>query len=368
MSGNDVSPRRILTRCLMRPCDLHPQFEGFEVIGTFNPAAIEFDGGIALLVRVAERPTETREGHVALPRWDWRRGCMLIDWPRLDEVEVVDPRIVRLRSSGHLRLTFISWLSVAFSRDGLSIDRCGEVALLPATRYEAFGIEDPRLARFDDRFYFTYVAVSEHGVATALASTDDFRSFQRHGIIFCPENKDVVLFPETFDGKYLALHRPNPNARFCPPEIWIARSPDLLHWGGHERLLGTEAAWATIKVGGGTPPVRTDRGWLSLFHGHVAPERTTDVGQYAAATMLMNLTDPRRLVGVSPKPVMRAEADFERSGFSPNVVFPTGLVSHGDELDLYYGAADTSTGVTRYSLDELLSTVHPDSSSAPNCG
>jgi predicted GH43/DUF377 family glycosyl hydrolase len=364
MSGNDASPRRILTRCLLRPSDVRSQFEGFEVIGTFNPAAIEFDDGIVLLVRVAERPTETREGHVALPHWDWRRGCLAIEWRRLDEVDLVDPRIVRLRPSGHLRLTFISWFLVAFSRDGLSIDRFGQVPMLPATRYEAFGIEDPRLAKFGDRFYFTYVAVSEHGVATALASTEDFRSFQRHGIIFCPENKDVVLFPETIDGKYVALHRPNPNAHFSPPEIWIASSPDLLHWGGHERLLGREAVWATIKIGGGTPPVRTDRGWLSLFHGHIAPERTTDVGQYAAATMLLNLDDPRRIVGVSPKPVMQPETGFERSGFLPNIVFPTALVGRGDELDVYYGAADTATGVARYSLDELFATVRPDSSPA----
>jgi predicted GH43/DUF377 family glycosyl hydrolase len=322
------------------------QFEGFEVIGTFNPAAIEFDDGIALLVRVAERPTEIREGYVALPHWNWRR----------------------LRLSGHLRLTFISWLLVAFSRDGLSIDRFGEAALLPATRYEAFGIEDPRLAKFGDRFYFTYVAVSEHGVATALASTDDFRSFERHGIIFCPENKDVVLFPETINGQYVALHRPNPNAHFCPPEIWIARSPDLLHWGGHERLIGRKAAWATIKIGGGTPPVRTGRGWLSLFHGHIASERTTDIGQYAAATMLLDLDDPRRITGVSPKPVMRAETDFERSGFLPNIVFPTALVSHADKLDVYYGAADAATGVARYSLDEMLATVEPDLPAAPNRG
>lgn len=155
----------------------------------------------------------------------------------------------------------------------------------------------------------------------------------------------------------MALHRPNPNAHFCRPEIWIARSPDLLHWGGHEPLLGAEAGWATVKVGGGTPPLRTDRGWLSLFHGHIAAGAQGGVGQYAAATMLLSLDDPRRVVGLSPQPVMRAEADFERSGFLPNVVFPTALIRRGDDLDVYYGAADTATGVARYSLDEILDTT-----------
>lgn len=361
-------PRRIVTRCLLRPTDLQPQFDGFEVIGTFNPAAIEFGDGVVLLVRVAERPAEARQGYVALPYWDWRRGRISVDWRPLNEVEVVDPRIVRLRSSGKLRLTFVSWFLIAFSQDGLVIDRFGQTRMLPQTRYETFGIEDPRLVRFDDRFYFTYVAVSEHGVATALASTDDFQSFERHGIIFCPENRDVVLFPERFDGQYLALHRPTPNAHFSRPEIWIARSPDLLHWGGHERLLGSEAAWATVKIGGGTAPVRTDRGWLSFFHGHIAPEDTSGVGQYAAATMLLNRDDPRQITGLSPQPIMRAEADFERSGFLPNVVFPTALIRRGDELDVYYGAADTATGVTRYSLDELLAATLPISPADPNRG
>jgi predicted GH43/DUF377 family glycosyl hydrolase len=352
-------PRRVLTRCLLRPVDVRPQFEGFEVIGTFNPAAIEFGDEIALLVRVAERPTETREGYIALPHWDWRRCEVAIDWRRSDEVERVDPRIVRLGPSGHLRLTFVSWLLVAFSRDGLSIDRFGEVPFLPATRYETFGVEDPRLAKLDDRFYFTYVAVSEHGVATALGSTTDFRSFERHGIIFYPENKDVILFPEKIDGQYVALHRPNPNAHFCRPEVWLARSPDLRHWGDHARLLGTEAVWATLKVGGGTPPVRTGRGWLSLFHGHIEPEPTGEVGEYAAGAMLLDLEEPQRVVGLSPHPVMRAEAEFERTGFLPGIVFPTAIVGRGDELDVYYGAADTATGVARYSLEELLAGTKP---------
>jgi len=347
-------PRRILTRCLLRPPDVRPRFEGFEVIGTFNPAAIEFGDEIALLVRVAERSTETRQGHIALPYWDWRRCEVAIDWHRSDEVERVDPRMVRLRRNGRLRLTFVSWLLVAFSRDGLSIDRFGEAPFLPASRYETFGVEDPRLAKLDDRFYFTYVAVSEHGIATALASTTDFRSFQRHGIIFCPENKDVILFPEKIDGQFVALHRPNPNAHFGRPEIWIARSPDLLHWGDHARLLGTEATWATLKAGGGTPPVRTDRGWLSLFHGHIEPEQPGEVGEYAAATMLLNSENPQQVIGLSPQPVMRAETGFERSGFLPNIAFPTALVRRGDELDVYYGAADTVAGVVRYSLEELL--------------
>jgi predicted GH43/DUF377 family glycosyl hydrolase len=357
MSSRKTRPRRILSRCLLRPADVPPQFERFEVIGTFNPAATEFDDGIALLVRVAERPTETREGYVALPRWDWRRGGVVIDWCREEEVEPIDPRMIRIKSSGKIRLTFLSWLLVAFSRDGLTIDSFGKEAFLPADRHEAFGVEDARLTRIGDRFYFTYVAVSEHGVATSLASTADFQSFERHGIIFCPENKDVMLFPEKIDGQFVALHRPSMQAPFGLPEIWIARSPDLCHWGSHRRLLGAEVAWATAKIGGGTPPIRTDRGWLTLFHGHTRPDAGGGVGQYAAAALLLDLEQPERVVGFSPQPVMVAEREFERSGFLPDIVFPTGLVRRDDHLWVYYGAADTATGVAQYALQELSESI-----------
>jgi len=354
-----AKPKRILTRCLLRPADVQPRFERFEVVGTFNPAAIDFDDGVALLVRVAERPSETRKGYVALPYWNWRQGGVAIDWRREDEVEPIDPRMVRIKSSGQIRLTFLSWLLVAFSRDGLTIDSFGEEAFLPANRYETFGVEDARLTRIDDRFYFTYVAVSEHGVVTSLASTSDFKSFERHGIIFCPENKDVVLFPEKIDGQYVALHRPSLESHFGTPEIWIARSPDLCHWGSHRRLLGSEVAWATAKIGGGTPPIRTDQGWLTLFHGHVSPDTGEGVGAYVAAALLLDLDQPERMIGFSARPVMVAEQEFERSGFLPDIVFPTVLVRREDHLLVYYGAADTATGVAQYALNDLLSSVTP---------
>jgi beta-1,2-mannobiose phosphorylase / 1,2-beta-oligomannan phosphorylase len=358
MNSSKECPRRIFTRELVNPADVQPHFEGFEVIGTFNPGAIEFDDGVVLLIRVVERAAEAREGFVALPYWDHDQGRVAIDWQRLTDVEVIDPRIVRLKANGNIRLTFISWLIVAFSRDGRTIDRFGSGRFVPNMQYETFGVEDPRLTRFDDRYYFTYVAVSRHGIATALASTLDFETFERHGIVFPPENKDVVLFPEQIDGRFWALHRPNPNAHLSQPEIWIACSPDLLHWGGHEPLLGNRAAWAHVKVGGGTPPIRTPHGWLSLYHGHIGPKHEAgDIGEYAAATLLQDLRDPRSIVGVSSGPVMRASADFEKQGYLPNIVFPTALLKRGDWLDVYYGAADTATGVTRYRLEDLLETV-----------
>jgi predicted GH43/DUF377 family glycosyl hydrolase len=251
----------------------------------------------------------------------------------------------------------LSWLLPAFSRDGLNIDRFGP-PIFPSTRYETFGIEDARLTKLQDRYYYTYVAVSEHGIVTALASTQDFQSVERHGIVFCPDNKDVVLFPERIGGSYAAMHRPSGSARFSQPEMWLARSPDLIHWGRHERLWGNEARWASMKIGGGTPPIRTNRGWLSLYHGHIAPTveeaAQGEIGRYAAATMLQSLKNPAEVIAVSPGPVMVAQTDFEVSGYLPNIVFPTAMIQRGEHVDVYYGAADTVCGVARYGLEDLL--------------
>src|SRR5439155_20611952 len=118
-----------------------------------------------------------------------------------------------------------------------------EVRFPPGTPLEEFGVEDARITWLDGRYRITYVAVSRHGAATALASTADFLTFERHGIVFCPENKDVVLFPERIDDEYGALPRPNPATPFCRPGMWVARSTDLIHWGRHDVLHTGAGSW-----------------------------------------------------------------------------------------------------------------------------
>src|ERR1041384_8121528 len=222
--------KRLFNRCLLRPSDLKPSQDDLQVVGVFNPGAIATDKGVVLLVRVAEQVVERRPGQTALPRWNSSSGRTIIDWENDTELTPVDIRVVRRRRDGLVRLTFSSHLRVIYSRDGRSIDSEG-AWLKPASEYEEFGVEDPRITCLGDKFYFTYVAVSRHGAATALAATRDFNSFERHGIIFPPENKDVVLFPERIGNQHFALHRPNAATPFTKPEMWLARSPDLFHWG-----------------------------------------------------------------------------------------------------------------------------------------
>jgi beta-1,2-mannobiose phosphorylase / 1,2-beta-oligomannan phosphorylase len=345
--------KRHFERLLLRPADLKPSHDDFEVVGVFNPGAIVAGDEVILLVRVAERPRERRPGFTASPRWVPGKGPT-IDWLPDDSIDALDPRVVRGKADGLVRLTFISHLRVVRCGDGRSVGELSGAPFLPDSEMEEFGVEDPRITAFGDRYYFTYVAVSRHGAATALASTADFRHFTRHGIIFCPENKDVVLFPEKIDGEYIALHRPNAATPFCRPEMWIARSPDLIHWGRHECLHGGGAEWETGRVGAGTPPVRVDSGWLEIYHGNRKPTKAGEVGMYSTGVLLLDGDNPSRILRRTAASIFEPTADFERKGFVPDVVFPTGIVEEGDSYLVYYGAADSCTAVVGFAKDEIL--------------
>jgi predicted GH43/DUF377 family glycosyl hydrolase len=264
---------------------------------------------------------------------------------------------MRRKSDGLVRLTSISHLRVVGSGDGLTIDNLDIGRFVPRTVWEEYGVEDARVTRLGGRWYVTYVAVSRHGVATALASTTDFRRFERHGIIFCPENKDVVLFPEQVGGRYLALHRPNGSTPFTTPEMWLARSPDLVHWGGHEPLHGGTARWETGRIGAGAPPVRVGDHWLEIYHGSQTPPAAGAVGVYSAGAMLLDGENPAHVLGYTRDALLAPQAEFEQQGFVPQVVFPTGLIARDDHLLIYYGAADTSTAVVELPCRELVASL-----------
>jgi predicted GH43/DUF377 family glycosyl hydrolase len=348
--------RRLFNACLCRPDDLRPSRDDLEIVGTFNPGAIAFGEEVVILARVAERPRERREGYTALPRW--RSGAGLtVDWIANDEIDFLDARVVRRKRDGLVRLTFVSHLRVLHSGDGRSIDREDYVRFEPNREFEEFGVEDPRITRIGDEYWFTYVAVSRHGPATALASTTDFQEFARHGVIFPIENKDVVLFPERIDGEYVALHRPLGGTPFTQPEIWLACSGDMIHWGRHEVLLGGVSGWDAGRVGAGAPPIRSPGGWLEIYHGSTKPAGDCAVGAYSAGALLLDLDEPHRIVRKASEPILVPEADFEREGFVPSVVFPTGVVERGDTLLVYYGAADTVCAVTELSRADVLAAM-----------
>jgi predicted GH43/DUF377 family glycosyl hydrolase len=342
---------RLKKALMIRPGDVPPSDIQLEVVGTFNPGATEHNNEIVLLVRIAERPRERLKGFIGLPRW--QDGKVVVDWVANQEIEFLDSRVVRRKEDGLLRLTSTSHLRVFRSKDGRSIDGSEGARVCPAEEYESYGLEDPRITFIDDRYWITYVTVSQHGAATALASTVDFETFQRHGIIFCPENKDVVLFPDRVNGQFWAMHRPTTAHTFCRPEMWCACSHNLFDWGSHRPLHGGFAAWENERVGAGTPPVRTNDGWLEIYHASRRAEVSDQVGEYTACAMLLERDEPSQIVALATEPLWKPDAAYETSGFVPRVVFPTGIVVHQDIVQLYYGAADTCTAMAEFRLSDI---------------
>lgn len=336
---------------MLRPADLQPISEHTRVVGTFNPGGAAVGDEVALLVRVVEQPTEQRDGYVASPGFG-ASGELAIDWLDRQGLDLSDPRKY-VSEAGITRLRFFSYLKVFWSKDGTTIDRPGPL-LMPQGIYEEYGIEDPRITKIGDTYYITYVCVSRHGVNTSLMSTTNFETFTRHGIIFPPENKDVVLFPERIGGEFVCMHRPVPHMQFLPPEIWLARSPDLIHWGRHEQLLGADAEWGNNRIGGGTPPIRTPDGWLTIYHGSQKGLDDSAAGIYTAGLLLMDLENPNRIIGYSPEPVMRPELEFEQGGYVANVVFPTAIIERDDAYLVYYGAADQYVGVVGFKREDVM--------------
>ena len=350
-------------RLLISPADLAARHDGCEVVGTFNPGVCELpNGSVRMLVRVAERPVFAERGWVALPRYE--KGTFVIDRLRADDWELVDPRVIRHRATGRVRLTFVSYLRVIEFSDPLTLSDgtltdTNAGVIVPVGPWEEYGVEDPRITFDGGRAWITYVAVSRHGPATALASTTDFRTFERHGIIFCVENKDVAIFPGKVDGRYLALHRPVGGSKFTTPEMWIATSPDRLHWGDHRPIVLPQSDWDTGRVGGGTPPIEFDDGWLEIYHGNRKPDQPGGVGEYCGGAIVLDRNQPERVISRSREPILKPETDDELAGFVGGVVFPTGVVRRDDSLFVYYGAADTTTAVVELSVDELRQTLVP---------
>ena len=226
----------------------------------------------------------------------------------------------------------------------------------PFATYERFGLEDPRVQLDDGWWYLTYSAYSEHGVRTGLARTTDFITVERVAPITEADHRNVVLFPERIGGDYVRLDRPH--TELTPWSIWLSRSPDLVHWGRAERLIApTTYHWTSGKIGPGAPPIRTDAGWLNIFHG-VYPTMGGNV--YRLGVALHDLSDPARVLGVADPWILEPHDPWERTGYVPNVVFTCGAVveDEGQTLRLYWGAADTVLCTGTADIDWLVGLCH----------
>lgn len=225
---------------------------------------------------------------------------------------------------------------------------------------------DPRLTVIDGHCYMCFAVDTHHGVRGGIAVTDDLAHFQILSMSV-PDNRNMVLFDRQVGGLYLRLERPFPVysrggvERF---DIWVSDSPDLRYWGNSELLLAVEdVPYANTKLGPAAPPVRTPRGWLVTFHAvDTDPGRGKNgweaswLKRYTTGILLLDLEDPRRIIGLYQEPLIAPEGWYEvEDGFRTNVVFPCGMILEDDgQVKIYYGASDTVICLATAHVDDLV--------------
>ncbi|PWT99403.1 MAG: glycosidase [Bacteroidetes bacterium] len=340
---------------LVTPESVKPYHDHFEVIGAFNAGVTTYEDETIMLLRVAERPISEDSNMVKAPIYNPNTNKLEILEFRLDDptYDFSDPRVIRENGStqGFKYLTSLSYLRIARSKDGHHFTIDDQPFVYPSNELEIFGVEDPRITKIDDTYYIYFSAVSPVGVGESLVSTKDFVTTEHHGMIFAPENKDVLIFPEKINGKYYALNRPVPKS-VGAPEIWISESTNLVHWGNHKYLLGLrDGMWDSGRMGGGAVPIKTEKGWLELYHGASKDDR------YCMGAVLLDLEDPTKVLARTDKPILEPEAPYEIEGFFGNVVFSCGAIVEGDIVKMYYGVADTSMACAELSLQEILDSL-----------
>ncbi|MHC4610160.1 MAG: glycoside hydrolase family 130 protein [Planctomycetota bacterium] len=253
-----------------------------------------------------------------------------------------------------------SHLIAARSRDGVTGWKVDDRALLHAKQgvpCEANGVEDCRLTWMQelDAWFITYTAYGPDGPGIALAKTRDFRTVERVGLVFPPANKNGVLFPRRFEGSYAMLHRP------CGHNgsIWMSYSPDMIHWGRHQVVLPVRGGpwWDGVRVGAGLPPIKTEKGWLLIYHG--VKELAGDP-MYRLGAALVDLKEPHRLIGRARRWLLGPKTLYERFGDAANVIFACGGFARAGELWVYYGAADSSICLAKARVSDILDMIEDE--------
>jgi len=251
-----------------------------------------------------------------------------------------------------------SFFALARSSDGYNFKVEPEPVMHPNrdndfAKYENHGIEDPRATFIDGAYYIVYTAVSDFGHRIALAKTDDFHHFERISLISAPGNKDCVLFPEKIGGLYARLDRPIGKG---VGSIWISYSKNLKSWGRSQVVISPrEGYWDSFRIGASVPPIRTEEGWLEIYHG---TEMTPSGPIYRTGTVLLDLEDPSKVIVRCEVPTLSPREHYERIGDVGNVVFACGAIVENDgEVKLYYGGADTCVCVATAPLKDILDTT-----------
>ena len=296
-------------------------------------------------------------------RYDKNPILTAADWPYPVHT-VFNPGATRLADGTTLLLCRVedrrghSHLCAARSANGLDGWAIDQDPTFPANPdlypEELWGVEDPRITYVEElrKYVITYTAFGRSGPGVALALTEDFRSFERYGIVMQPDDKDAAILPRRVNGNFALIHRPMYDSG---AHIWISFSPDVRSWGRHQVMLPARKGgwWDANKVGLSPPPIETPEGWLMLYHG----VRQTAAGCiYRLGLALFELERPDVCLARGDSWIFGPEEPYELQGDVANVVFPCGITigNDGDTIYLYYGAADTCIGVATGSIRMLL--------------
>lgn len=318
------------------------------------------------------------------PENQWEERCVLNPAVIYDDEN--DEFVMLYRAAGN-DIRHQIRLGLATSKDGIHFERKSDEPIFEGKPFEEDGgcVEDPRLMKINDVYYLTYAARAYppgrywlpkelHGevknektdlianelpyfarkniTITCLAATKNFRLYKKFGRITeaTVDDRDVFLFPEKINGKYVMISRPKfknvPGVKM--PSIWISFGDDLVEYGKPELLMTGEQWWETKRIGGGTPPIKTEKGWFMLYHG------VDDQGSYRVGAVMMDLDDPRKIIARTKDFIMEPSEAFETSGIYNSCVFPTGTVVKDGTLYVYYGCADEYVGLATADFDELI--------------
>jgi predicted GH43/DUF377 family glycosyl hydrolase len=249
------------------------------------------------------------------------------------------------------RLNGRSILGIARSSDGYKFKVESQPFMTSSDEYDEYGVEDPRITCIDEEYLITYSAYSRYGVRVGLARTKDFSQVERVAYITEPDLRNVVIFPEKIGEYYVRLDRPH--TELTRWSIWISYSKDLIHWGQSKIVIRAQLyRWDAMKLGPGAPPIKTDKGWLNIYHGVF---ETMAGAVYRLGVALHDLKNPAKIIGVGDRWILEPEDPWERVGYVPNVVFSCAAVPEEDDsLKLYWGGADTVMCMGTANIPELV--------------
>lgn len=218
---------------------------------------------------------------------------------------------------------------------------------------------DPRVCFIEDRYYITWCN-GYHGPTIGMAWTTDFLTFNKMENALLPYNRNGVLFPRRINGKYYLLSRPSDNGHTPFGDIFVSSSPDLIHWGGHRHVMARSHGWQATKIGAGPTPIETAEGWLMIYHGVLT---SCNGFVYSMGAALLDLEQPWKVLYRTEPYLLNPREPYECVGDVPNVVFPCATLCDPptSRIAIYYGCADTVTGLAFCHAHELIDFIKANS-------